>query len=224
MSSHRATGVHLDHPEELRLLSIDYPSEPPSPPDFLRPGTLFLRGRPEPIAQPWLALFCSERCPGDLIVKACDVATALRDAAVPVISGFHSPVERECLRILLRGTQPIMVSPARSIERLRLSSEWRGPIREGRLLLVSPFGAKQVRITAVLAMRRNEFVAALARAVLVVYADPGGLIDALTRKVLAWRKPLLAVESPHSANLVRAGAEAVNVHEIASCWSKLIAR
>src|SRR5947208_16948455 len=59
------------------------------------------------LSKPMLAFFCSERCPGDLIVTACDLATKLRDAAVPVISGFHSPVEKECLRILLRGMQPV---------------------------------------------------------------------------------------------------------------------
>jgi len=72
-------------------------------------NTVYTPGHRRLLAQPLLALFCSERCPGDLIIKACDVATALRDAAVPVVSGFHSPVERECLSILLRGTQPIVV-------------------------------------------------------------------------------------------------------------------
>lgn len=172
--------------------------------------------------QPLLALFCSERCPGDLIIKACDVAMALRDAAVPVISGFHSPVERECLRILLRGNQRVVISPARSIERMRLPADWREPIRQGRLLLISPFAAKQNRIIAALAAQRNEFVAALAHAVLVVYADPGGLIDALARKALTWRKPLFTISSPHNANLGRTGAEAVDVHEITSCWSRLL--
>lgn len=122
-----------------------------------------------------LALFCSERCPGDLIIKACVIATALRDASVSVISGFHSAVERECLRILLRGGQPVVVCPARSLERMRLPAEWRDPIRQGRLLLVSPFAVKQNRMTAALAAQRNEFVVALAHAVLIVYADPGGL-------------------------------------------------
>ena len=30
-----------------------------------------------------------------------------RNKDVPVISGFHTPMESECLRILLRGAQPI---------------------------------------------------------------------------------------------------------------------
>src|SRR5260370_4301639 len=109
------------------------------------------------LSKPMLALVCSERCPGDLIVTASDVATKLRDAAVPVISGFHSPTERECLRILLKGTHPIVASPPRSVEGMRLPAEWRDPMQEGRLLLISPFAAKQNRITAAPAAQRNQF-------------------------------------------------------------------
>lgn len=187
------------------------------------PGCYTL-GHRKPLAQPLLALFCSERCPGDLIIKACDAATALRDAGVAVISGFHSPVEHECLRILLRGTQPVVISLARSLERIRLRGDWRDPIREGLLLLISPFGPRQNRITAALTAQRNEFVAAVARAVLIVYADPGGLIESLARKVLAWHKPLLTFDSPHNARLLSAGAETLHgAHEIYSRWTEMIA-
>jgi len=48
-----------------------------------------------------LALFCSVKCPGNLILQTYDLAQKWRDAGVTVISGFHSPMERECLNILL---------------------------------------------------------------------------------------------------------------------------
>ena len=63
------------------------------------------------------SIFCSKKCPGDLIVKAYDLAQILRDVGMTVISGFHSPMERECLTILLRGTQPVIICPARSINK-----------------------------------------------------------------------------------------------------------
>src|SRR5579883_2805938 len=66
-----------------------------------------------------LALFCSIRCPGKLILETYDLARALRDASVPVISGFHTPMEKECLDLLLRGNQPVVMCPARSIEGIR---------------------------------------------------------------------------------------------------------
>ena len=46
-----------------------------------------------------LALICSVKCPGNLILQTYDVAKGLRKAKVPVIGGFHSPMEHECLRI-----------------------------------------------------------------------------------------------------------------------------
>jgi len=51
-----------------------------------------------------LAIFCSVRCPGKLILAAHDFCQELRNKKVTVAGGFHSPVERECLNILLRGT------------------------------------------------------------------------------------------------------------------------
>lgn len=49
---------------------------------------------------------CSVRsnCLGDVILKTLDLMCELRDADAYVVSGFHSPMERECLNILLRGT------------------------------------------------------------------------------------------------------------------------
>jgi hypothetical protein len=70
------------------------------------------------------ALFCSARCPGRAILAVYDQVTRWRDAGRCIISGFHSPVEKECLRILLRGSQPIIICPARSLEKLRLAVDW----------------------------------------------------------------------------------------------------
>src|SRR5438876_1122861 len=109
-----------------------------------------------------LALLCSVRCPGALILRTYDLARALRDAGVTVASGFHSPMEQECLRLLLRGRQPVVVCPARSVERMRLPAEWKPAIEAGRLLVLSPFAPHQRRMTADLAAKRNAFVAALA--------------------------------------------------------------
>ena len=65
------------------------------------------RGSLRLLEEPLTALFCYVRCPGDLILKTYDLARAMRDAGVPVIGGFQSPMEKECLRLLLRGRQPI---------------------------------------------------------------------------------------------------------------------
>src|SRR5688572_25672067 len=103
------------------------------------PVRLLTIGNTEILAARKLGLFCSVRCPGNAILGAYDTARKVRDEGVTVISGFHSPVEKECLRILLRGKQPIIICLARSLEKIRIPAEWRHALADERLLLLSPF-------------------------------------------------------------------------------------
>ena len=84
------------------------------PPETVHRGNLRL------LKEPLTALFCSNRCPGDLILKTYDLARAMRDAGISVIGGFQTPMEKECLRLLLRGSQPVVYCPARGIEKMRI--------------------------------------------------------------------------------------------------------
>ena len=140
-----------------------------------------------------VGLFCSVRCPGDLILRAYDFAKKLRDDGVTVIGGFHSPVEKECLRILLRGTQPVIICPARSLTNMRIPREWQRAIEKGRLLLVSPFAGSQKRATAELAQERNKFVAAVADRVCFIYTTPGGTLESLANELREAGKTVIAV-------------------------------
>jgi predicted Rossmann fold nucleotide-binding protein DprA/Smf involved in DNA uptake len=88
-------------------------------------------------------------------------------------------------------------------------AEWRGPIEQGRLLIVSPFAAGQRRATKELASARTRFVAALADAVIVAHATPGGKTEALCREILTWRKPLYTFDTPENAHLIALGALAL---------------
>src|SRR5512133_1908178 len=63
-----------------------------------------------------LALMCSVRCPGRIILRAYDLAQSLRQSDLAIVGGFHSPMEKECLKVLLRGPEPVVVCPARSLE------------------------------------------------------------------------------------------------------------
>jgi predicted Rossmann fold nucleotide-binding protein DprA/Smf involved in DNA uptake len=152
------------------------------------PTTLTALGNVALLSQPKTALFCSVRCPGDAILGAYDAARKLRDEGVTVISGFHSPVEKECLRILLRGKQPIIICLARSLGRLRLPTEWRQALASGRLLLLSRF-EKSRRADKNTARRRNELVAALSDEVLIIHAEPGGSIEHITTLLDCWSIP-----------------------------------
>lgn len=87
------------------------------------PAELTLLGNLDILLERKTALFCSARTPGDAILSAHDAAARLRDSGVTVVSGFHSPIEHECLQILLRGRQPIIICLARAIEAMRVPTD-----------------------------------------------------------------------------------------------------
>lgn len=142
-----------------------------------------------------LAFFCSRKCPPPLIVRLFDLAVWLRERRVTVVSGFHSPIEQDILDILLRGSQPVIICPARGLETMRVPSKWKRPIDEGRLLVISRFGPDEKRMSRRRAILRNRFAAALADEVLVIADAAGDGAWALAEEVRQWGKPLLAVES-----------------------------
>ena len=121
--------------------------------------TIKSKGNLSLLDEPLKALFCSNRCPGDLILKTYDIVRAMRNAGVPIIGGFQTPMEKECLRLLLRGEQPVVVCPARGIDNMRIPRDWRRALENGRLLVLSPFPSTARRPTVELAAQRNEIVA-----------------------------------------------------------------
>ena len=156
------------------------------------PECIFSLGNLDILRQKTLAFFCSVRCPGDLILQTYDLARQLRDAGIVIISGFHSPMEKECLSLLLRGTQPVIWCPAKRLTVNRLPKEYAEPISEGRLLMLSPFGERIKRARQDIARIRNEFAGALADRIFVAYAAPGGKTESFCQKVLGWGKPLFS--------------------------------
>lgn len=157
--------------------------------------------------EPLTALFCSNRCPGDLILKTYDIARAMRDAGVPVISGFQTRMEKECLRLLLRGEQPVVVCPARGIDNMRIPRDWRPALDDGRLLVLSPFPATVRRPTAELAAQRNELVASLASRVFIAHTARGSKTEAFACRLADAGKPMLTVDSPANEHLLEAGVQ-----------------
>lgn len=174
------TDADMRYPARLReRLGAD------APPQLAALGKLVLLARPK------TALFCSARTPGDAILCAHDTARRLRDEGTTVISGFHSPIEKECLRILLRGEQPIILCPARALAGMRLPAECRTAFDAGRMLLLSPFINAPRRINRDVALHRNELVAALADQVFIAHLAAGSQTARLADMLKRWGVPFL---------------------------------
>lgn len=155
------------------------------------------------------ALFCSKKCPGELILKTHDLAQTFKERGIPTIGGYHSPIEQECLRVLLRGVQPILLCPARSIENMRLKSAWKDAFAKERLLILSPFESRYDRQTVALANRRNAFVAALADKIYIAHAAEDSKTLKFAEQVIACGKPVFTFETPANDALFQLGAQRI---------------
>ena len=157
-----------------------------------------------------IGFFCSVRCPGDAILKTFDLARGLRDADVRVIGGFQSPMEREFLDLMLRGSARVVVCPARGIGRMRVPREWKDPLKDGRLIILSFFDDCVRRPTATTSTARNAYVAALADSILIAHAEKGGKTEALCREALSRGRPVFTLASEDNAHVVELGARPVD--------------
>lgn len=209
----------MTEPPDAKLLNVTiHESTSPYFPAALQNGAfippchrIWALGNIEILQARPLGFFCSAKCPGNVIVHTYDLARVLRDAGVPVIGGFHAPMEKECLELLLRGTAPVVICPARGIAQMRLPAPWRILLAEGRLLMLSPFAPHQRRPTAALAEQRNRFAATLAEDIFVAHASAGSRTEQRCRDMMAHGKRVYSFDLPENRHLVQCGAVGLSV-------------
>lgn len=153
----------------------------------------------------FLALLCSARAPAGVLLAIHDLAQAWRRGDTTLISGFHSPVEREAFTVLLRGPAAVVWVPARGVP-ARLPADVRAALAAGRLTIESPFDERVRRATRATAAARNRYVCDRADAVLIAYAHPGGDTAALAQELLAAGRLVYALDHPANAPLLAVGA------------------
>jgi predicted Rossmann fold nucleotide-binding protein DprA/Smf involved in DNA uptake len=158
-----------------------------------------------------LGFFCSVKCPGNVILKTYDLARELRDAGIAVISGFHSPIEKDCLDLLLKGTQPIAICPARGIENMRIPKAWQRALAENRLLILSAFEPKDRRPTIKFAEQRNKFVACLANKIFVAHASEASLTERFCTEIITLGKQINTFNLKENDQLSQLGVVMVSI-------------
>ena len=130
-----------------------------------------------------------------------------------MIGGFHTPVERDVLRILLRGQAPVTIVLARAAKGSRapapLGPAIRDAIAAGLAEIVSPFPETHRSTTAASAEARNGHILTLAPAILIAHAASGGKTEALAGKAIAMGLSVFTFPSPSNANLIGIGAQVI---------------
>lgn len=148
-----------------------------------------------------IALFSSVKCPGKIILETYDLMQKLKFGDKAVISGFHSPMEKECLYILLRGRAPVILVPARSLKKYRVLKEFKKAVETERMLIVSPFTDSIIRDTKESAEKRNRFIAEIADEILFAYAAPGSKTEELAKEAVKMHKPIYTFDTKYNENL-----------------------
>lgn len=160
-----------------------------------------------------LLLIASNNPPATVLLPAYDLAVALRDRHQPVIGGFQTPLEQECLGILPQGTAPIAIYPARLFDPARhslygrsLGASVRRGVADGRVTIVEPPGMVGKRPIIPNARKRNLHLLGLCDAVLLLYATPGGDAEGLVRVALGRGLAVAVLDHPANVHWLDLGA------------------
>lgn len=130
------------------------------------------------------AFLASRQCPGTAIRAAIDWAVKQASARRAVVSGFHSPLEQSVLEILMTAGSPAVVVLARPVAAAKLPPEWKAPLVNGHMAVVSGVGTAS-RLTQQLAAQRNDLVVQLAQSIAVAHTSPDGSLALLVER---WSK------------------------------------
>jgi len=172
------------------------------------PQSLYALGDLEILGNHLIGLICSIQCPGSIVIKTFDVIRRFRDEKIVMIGGFHSPMERECLDLLLRGSQPVILCPARNLRNLRIGKVAREALAEGRLLVLSFFADEVRRTTSSQAIIRNDWVSSLSEAILVPHAAKNGKTWVSVRRAIDSDQKVFTFEDEANCDLISSGAKA----------------
>jgi predicted Rossmann fold nucleotide-binding protein DprA/Smf involved in DNA uptake len=173
------------------------------------PESFTTSGNFELLSHSKLAIFSSNTCPKSLFPELELTIKRINDPERTIIGGFHSDAEKHCLNILLDCSQPVIIAPARSLDRMRVRAEYQEPLQNGRLLFAGFFKTHRHRSEIDLAIRRNRYVAALADRILIVHAPAESKTEQLCRELISWGKPVYTLESEANHNLFNLGVKPI---------------
>lgn len=152
-----------------------------------------------------IGIFASVKCPGRLILKVHEEAKRISTRNQAVVGGFQSPVEKKMLAVLMQGTSPIVICPARGLNGMRIPKAWIQKIEAGQLLVLSHFPSHIKRPHPESILKRNQLVTHLASELLVIHAEAGGKIEFLALDALSSGKQVWVLDE--RSTLRNMGAE-----------------
>jgi predicted Rossmann fold nucleotide-binding protein DprA/Smf involved in DNA uptake len=135
-----------------------------------------LSGNRELLDSSLVAFFASRTAPPEALTLATRWAHEIAEQNKVVISGFHSPIEREVFSVLEAHSRPVIVALGRSLYR-KIPSHFQPAFEQQRLLFIS--FREQRRPSLSNSQLRNWAVAEMASQVVFAPFAPSSQLSAL---------------------------------------------
>lgn len=132
---------------------------------------------------PLLGLIASRECPGHVLLETLEQVPQWVQAGRAIVSGFHSPLEQQVLRSVLRRKGRVVKVLAHGMTDYRPAPDEREPLAAGRMLVITVCPPNVIRTTRETALTRNRLVLALAAEIVVPYIAEGSPLAALLEDI-----------------------------------------
>ena len=131
------------------------------------------------LAEPLLGLIASRECPGHILLETLARVPQWVNAGHVIVSGFHSPLEQQVLRSVLRRKGRVIKVLARGMTEYRPTAEERESLAAGRMLVITACPPEVRSTTRDTALARNRLVLALASEIVAPYVAADSPLAAL---------------------------------------------
>ena len=193
-------------PRDFKISEISPPARLESCFDG-KPPKLWARGDSAILNHPLLGILSARQIDSDLALKSSQLLrqlVSLKEAAF--VSGWHSPLEEDALRIALAQDVSLVFCVSKALERFKPSDDLESRLNDGKVLLLTHCSPKAKRISRDASIRRNELVIALASALLILSAPLGSNTLNLAKEALRHGKRVLTIEHRMNEELLGCNA------------------
>jgi predicted Rossmann fold nucleotide-binding protein DprA/Smf involved in DNA uptake len=151
---------------------------------LIPPESLTCVGNAELLNGPLLCVIASRSCPGNILLQTVERVPEWLKAGKVIISGFHSPLEQQVLRTLLRRNGRAVKVLARGMTAFRSTPEEKEAVLAGNMLVVTAFPSTVKRTTRETALERNRLALAVAGEHCIPYINPNSPLQELMAEIL----------------------------------------
>ncbi len=180
-----------------------------------KPGKLWCVGDPRILNWKLLGIVSARQIDPELALRSSDLLRRLACLEnLTFISGWHSPLEEEALRILLVKPVRIIFCLPKDLRRFVPSPAVKTRMNEGQLLLLTHCSPRAKRISRDASLRRNLLVAAMSEGLLVLAAPSGSHSLKLAQKAIDVGRPVFTLQNRINDGLLSSGALPATVKNI----------